>query len=576
MKKTISFFVAAILAVNVLVAQTMADGIKYIGYAFKNNTARDILKKSYDANPKDPQTIYWYGQSLIAGSNVKPEDIQAAKAVYQKALTDGVNDPLIWVGMGHVELLEGGDINAAKQKFEQAITATTATRGRNRGKPNPQILAAIGRANADGGSKMGDPAYGIEKLKRAAELDPKNSDIFVNMGICYLKLGSENGGEAVKSFEEALTRDPKNAVADFRIGNVYLSQNNVESFTKYFDDAIAADPAFPDVYLTLFNYYKYKDVNKAKDYLDKFIANADKDPKNDYFVADYLFQAGNYKESLAKAKEIETSLGGTSTLPRLNLLYAYDYDRLGDSVQAKTYLEKFFSTVPVNLIQPSDYDLAVKVFSRFPGSEATAVGYLRKAIDSDTSKVNKVNYMGQAAAIMGKAKMYDEQLKWMIKQADLKGAWDELEYYQITNAALMAKDYPKTMGLAAKYIAAFPDKPQGYYFNVRAAKEIDTSGTLGTAIEPINQQNAYFMKDLEKNRKAIFNNYYYLLVYYGEKVQDPTKAKAIEICDKMLELYPNPGEENDFAKKTKEALEKAAAAAAKLQSGKTSDNQPKK
>ena len=32
----------------------------------------------------------------------------------------------------------------------------------------------------------------------AAQLDPKNADIFINMGINYLKMGSDKGGEAVQ------------------------------------------------------------------------------------------------------------------------------------------------------------------------------------------------------------------------------------------------------------------------------------------------------------------------------------------------------------------------------------------
>ena len=144
----------------------------------------------------------------------------------------------------------------------------------------------------------------------------------------------------------------------------------------------------------------------------------------------------------------------------------------------------------------------------------------------------------------------------------MKGATGEVDYYNLSNAAFNAKDFTQTMAIAKNYIAAFPDKPQGYNFNVRAAKAIDTA----SAIDPILQQNDYFMKDSVKNRKSIFNNYYFLLVYYGEKLKDNTKA--LEICDKMLTLYPNPGEENDFILKTKEVLQKALNPPAQKSGGK--------
>ena len=114
--------------------------------------------------------------------------------------------------------------------------------------------------------------------------------------------------------------------------------------------------------------------------------------------------------------------------------YALNYDRTGDSVQAKNYLTKYFSNSPVDKIVPGDYELAVKVFSKFPGSETQKLyGYLDKAIASDTSKVNKINYMSQASDLLGKAKMYPEQLSWIQKRIALKGAMSEADHYAVTS-----------------------------------------------------------------------------------------------------------------------------------------------
>jgi len=542
MKKIITFFVAATIVISTANAQTLAEGIKNINYE-KNKTAISILKKLYDANPKDPQTIYWYGQALLAAQGLPTaEQVNAAKTVYQKALTDGVNDPFIWVGMGHVELLEGSDLNKVKQKFEQAITFTKTKKGEN-----PDILNAIGRANADGNSTTGDPLYGIEKLKRAAELNKTNPDIYINMGICYRKLGGENGGDAVNAFLGALARDPKNVIAQYQIGQIYLSQNNKDALESSFNGAISSDPTFPLAYLSLFRYYSEKDVNKAKENIDNYLKYADKDPLTDYYYADYLFRAGKYSESLVKAKEIEASVPAGS-MPHIDILYAYDYDRLGDSVQAKSHIEKFFSVATPNDIQPADYDLAVKIFSKFPGSEMQAVGYLEKAIAADPSKENKIIYTDQAAALLGKAKLYTEQLKWYQKLIQLKGTTGEFDYYNLSQIALNAKDYVQAMAIAKNYIAAFPDKSQGYFFNVIAAKAIDTA----TAIEPILQQNEFLAKDSVKNRKTIFNNLYYLQHYYVDNTKE--LEKALDITEKMLALYPEPGEVNKYALDTKNAI----------------------
>jgi len=548
MKKTVSLVVAALLTVVFVSAQSVADGIKYITYG-KDRSALETLQKAYNSNSKDPSTIYWYGQAMLAAET---PDIKGAKALYQKALQDGVNDPWIWVGMGHVELWEGADMNAAKQKFEQAITATTETKGKNKGKANADILNAIGRANADGSSKLGDPNYAIDKLKQAGQINTTNAEIYVNMGILYQKLGGEMGGEAVKAYTEATTRDPKSADAFWHIGMIYGSQNNRELMEQFFSSAVAADPAYPATYLSWFNYYQNRDINRAKEYLDKYIQYADKDCKTEYFYANYLFKAGRYQESLDKTKAMDA--GECKTYVMVPILFAFNYDRLGDSIQAKSYLEKFFASVPLEKTEPIHYELAVKVFSKFPGSEAVTASYLQKAIDNDTSKENKVKYFKQGADMYGKAKMYKEQVEWLSKYNELKGNLTEFDHYSITTAAYNAMDYVLTMTLAKNYIAAFPDKPNGYIANVRAAKALDTTSSPGIAIDALEQQNEYLMKDTAKNKNLIIRNYVYAMTYYYSKVKD--YAKALEYCDKMLALIPGDPDVLGYKKTIEDAMNK--------------------
>jgi hypothetical protein len=571
---------AVLFLVQFVKAQSVAEGVKLLQYVYKNNSAKAALQKAYDANPKDPQAIYWLGLANVAKNRevLSKEGVAAARALYQKALQDGVNDPLIWVGQGTLDILDGNNVNAAKQKFEQAITTTTETKGKNKGKPSAAILNAIGFANSLGSSTMGDPLYGIEKLKQAATIDLNSADIYYNMGVCYLKLGGENGGEAVKAFQEADLRDAKSGRAKWRTGKIYQSQNNKESLELFFNGAIQAEPAFPAPYLELFNYYANRDVTKAKGYLDDFLKYADKDPVNDFFYAEYLFRAGKYSESLAKAKEIEASAGLTA-VPRLSLLYAYNYDRLGDSVQAKDNVVKFFNAKLD--IQSSDYDLAVKLLSKFPGNEAQTVGYLEQAIGNDTSRVNKLNYMNQAADIYGKGKMYKEQLFWMRKVVEAKGNMGEGDYYRLTSAALNAKDIPQTIELAKKYMIAYPDKPQPYSFYKKASIASDPDTTTGSGVEYLQYlDSVYAAINKEKFKKDIFLNEYYSILYYISKTNTLKKSpdfkvksdgtrtpvvdqfldlcqKGLLVTDSMLQKYPDPTDDNNkFAVGVKAELQK--------------------
>ncbi len=581
MKKIVSMMLTVLFLIQSAMAQSVQEGVKLLQYVYKNNSAKAALQKAYDANPKDPQAIYWLGIAYVAKNRevLSKDGVAQARALYSKALQDGVNDPLIWVGQGTMDILDGNNVNAAKQKFEQAITTTTETKGKNKGKPSANILNAIGFANSLGSSTLGDPAYGVEKLKQAATIDLNNPDIYFNMGVCYLKMGGENGGEAVKAFQEADLRDTKSGRAKWRTGKIYQSQNNKESLELFFNGAIQAEPAFPAPYIELFNYYANRDVAKAKGYLDDFLKYADKDPLNDFFYAEYLFRAGKYSESLAKSKEIEAS-AGLAAVPRLSLLYAYNYDRLGDSVAARDNVVKFFNAKLD--IQSPDYDLAVKLLSKFPGNETQTVGYLEQAIGNDTSRANKINYMNQAADIYGKAKMYKEQLFWMTKLIEFKGGvMGEVDYYRLTSAALNAKDIPQTIELAKKYMAAYPDKPQPYSFYKKASIASDPDTTTGKGVEYLQYvDSVYAAINKEKYKKDIFLNEYYSILYYISKTNslkkspdfkvksDGTKTpvvdqfldlcqKGIAVTDSMLQKYPDPADDNNkFAVGVKAELQK--------------------
>jgi len=552
MRKTILTLLAVAFATSFAISQTVDDGIKFL-YYLRVKSAAQALEKVVASNPKDARSIYWLGQAYLKVYSLadNKDYLEKTKDLYQKALNDGVNDAWIWVGMGHVQTLENNDINSAKQKFEQAITATKGKKGVE----NWEILNAIGRAMADGGSQQGDPQYGVDKLTRAAQINTTNPDIDINLGVCYLKQGSEKGGPAVEAFTDATRRDPKYAEAYYRIGRVYESQNNAEFMNEWFGKAITADPSYGPVYLEYFNYYKERDVNAAKEYLDKYVANSDQDCATDYFTADYMFRAGKYQESLAKVQQMENT--ACKDYVRINILYAYDYDKLGDSVKAKDYLQKFFQVSPPEKRIPSDYMFAAKLLMKFAGNEDSAMAYLDSAVTADTVKANKMEYMKVGAALMANAKRPDISYNILLQMANMKGApLTGTEYYYLTKAALDSKNCAAADSVSKSYVAAFPDQQQAYGFNVSAAKMCDVDTTKGLAVEPINNYNNFLMKDTAKNKKTIFSNDYYLLIYYAQYAKD--LQKALSVIDQMMVLYPDPAsDENKFLVTTQKQLQAA-------------------
>ncbi|MEI9946178.1 MAG: hypothetical protein WDN26_18390 [Chitinophagaceae bacterium] len=153
------------------------------------------------ANPNDIEATYWLGQTLIKTNNVP-----AAKALYEKALTASANAPLVIVGMGQVELMQN-KISEARQRFETAITMTSGKKG-----GDPQVLNAVGYAITSvytDKEKKGDINYAVEKLKEASLLKTKDTwlaaDIWVNLGDAVRKANpGQGGGEAYTDYQKAM------------------------------------------------------------------------------------------------------------------------------------------------------------------------------------------------------------------------------------------------------------------------------------------------------------------------------------------------------------------------------------
>ena len=391
MKKLVVLMLAvsfALTSVNAQVPESpLNEGLKLLRYE-KNKSALAFFKDAYEKNAKDPETIFWYGQAILSQNGAGTPDkafVQSTKELYQKAANELGNNAWILVGTAHVQLLESGetaDLNAIKQTLEVAITSTLNTKGKFKGKPSQEIVNAIGYIHSEVPSNVGDHRYAIDKLKEtisAYEGTPVLPSMFVNLGINYLKLGGENGGEAVKAFTEAAALD--------------------------------------------------------------------------IFNADYLFRAGQYDASLAKVKEMEASIG-IPALPRIGVLLAYNYDRKGDSVQAKTYIEQFITTSPADKVLNTDYELAVKVLSKVSGKETVLAGLLEKAIAADTAKANQLKYYKLGADMFEKSNMYVDALKWNTNYFNLRGIKDELYYYKLSSVSYNAKDGLATTEIAKQYIAA--------------------------------------------------------------------------------------------------------------------------
>ncbi len=316
-KLSMTFFVAGLLMVTAVPAQTIQDGVSDL-YAERYKSAKATFEKLVAANPNNIDATYWLGQVHIAMN-----DVAGARDIYSKALMASANAPLIIVGMGQVELIEN-KLSESRQRFEAAITMTRGKKG-----DDPVILNAIGRAIVNtytDKEKKGDINYALEKLEAASLRDPNSADIYLNLGNAYRKAKpGEGGGKAFENYKKANSANPNFAPPYLRLAQLFNTQRNWDLYEQYLNDAVTKDPKFAPAYYELYYYKLGKlDFAGAKDMASKLIASSDPDPQAEHFTAQTLWAEKKYDDAIAISKGIITK-AGDQTKPRTYILLADAY-----------------------------------------------------------------------------------------------------------------------------------------------------------------------------------------------------------------------------------------------------------
>jgi tetratricopeptide (TPR) repeat protein len=534
-KRFISFVTMVVLGSNVLFAQSVEQGRKFFYYE-RYKSARENFEKVLAGNPNNIEATYWLGQTML-----EQKDSTAAKNLYQKALQQNGNAPLILVGMGEIELREG-KTNDARQRFETAISLT-------KGK-DIEVFNAIGRANVN--AKSGDATYAIEKLNLATQVKNfKDPETYIIMGDAYRKL--IDGGNAVISYQKALTLDPKYAAAKHKIGKVYLTQRNTELFLANFDEAIKLDPAYKPTYFELFYYWYFKDVNKAAPLLDSYIANTDQGPEVEYLKTDFLFASGKFNEAKDKALGLITQYG-EKVEPRMYKMVAYACDTLKDVTCANKYMADYFAKQSPDAVVPADYEELANINTKTPGQEAQAFVNLKKAVDLDTVAENKVKYITKGAALAKKSGDRVQEANWLGEAYKLKANPTQTDLYNWGMANYQAANYATADSIFCNlYQTKFPDQIYGYLWCARTVQASDTT-MQSEKFAPAQEKLAEMAMKLDstKYKAQAIGAWAALTSYHNDVKKDP--KTALSYVDRILASDPS----NAFANQVRPILQKAS------------------
>ncbi|MEO5942940.1 MAG: tetratricopeptide repeat protein [Ferruginibacter sp.] len=521
--KTSVFLVAILFFSNALKAQNIEDGKKFLYYE-RYQSAKNVFQKLVTADPNNEEAVYYLGQAEIG-----LEDIAGAKALYLQKLSANPNSPLIMAGVGNIELLEGKTADA-RNHFETAISLS-------QGKSIP-VLNAVGYANSNYDVKSGDGNYAIAKLLQATQIKKfKDPEVWTNLGDAYRKIG--DGGNAVKAYQEALAIDPKYARAIFRTGRVYQTQGVGQEnlYLDYYNKAIAADPAYAPVYYTLYVYDYETNVPKSAEYLDKWLSNSDDDSKACYLRASIKYAQGLFNDAITKADQCISSEGAT---PYANLygIKALAYNRLHDSLNAKSSYEEYFKRQSPDKIGAGDYSSYAGILLKFPGNEAQAGSLVDKAVALDTLESNKVAYLKSIAKAYEAVDNKKEAAIWYGKVMTVKKNYSNVDLFNAGYNYYSVGELDSSNKYFSLYIDKYPDDILGYYMLGNANALKDSTNALGLAVPYY--QKAIQLGEIDPTKAnaktRLMNSYKFFVGYFYNAKKN--RDSALYYVDKALVLDP--------------------------------------
>ena len=515
----------ALFLSNATKAQTIEEGKKFMYYE-RFQSAKNVFKKLIAANPNNTEAIYWLGIATISEGEFGSKELSEAKELYRKALETNANNPLLIAGMGNIELREG-KAQDARNRFETALSLSQ--------NKDLEVLTAVGRANSNFDNKNGDPNYAIEKLKIATAIKKfKEPSVYVYMGDAYRML--MDGGNAQISYQSALNIDPNYARALYRIGKIYQTQGvgQEEIYMKYFNDAIAKDPAYGPVYKNLSDLYYTTDVPKSATYLDKYLANSDEDPKNCYYKASMKYAQGLFQEAIVMAGQCIAAT--PNPYSKLYGIEGYAYNRLGDSIKAKTAFDNYFKKADTSQIGMGDYATYASVLLKFPGNDSLAGMYVDKAVQLDTLEANKITYLKSIATYYEAHKKFKEAADWFSKIISVKKEPSKTDLYYAGYNYFRSGNYKPSIDVFNLYSQKFPDDAFSYYMIGKANWAIDSTMEQGLANPSFQKAIEVGQVDKIKYKAQLIGSYKYFTAYFANIKKD--KATAIAYCDSVLVLDP--------------------------------------
>ncbi len=354
-----------------------------------------------------------------------------------------------------------------------------------------------------------------------------------------------------RHINKALEIDPGNAEALYRLGLLFVSQNNPEEYLKYFYQATSKDPDYGPAWYALYYYFYFRDPNKAIDYLQHYIASSDKSPENNYRMTDLLYLSKQYAAALKNAMGLLENRDSTDD-SRLYKLIAYSYNGLNDSVNALHYMRIYLAKAPDTSFILKDMETMGDLYSRFPEKSDSAAQFYARASCIEKDSIKRFEYYKTIAGLYKKIKDYKDEADWLGKYYKSNANATNTDLFNWGIASYLSGEYKNADSIFNSYANKYPEQTYGYYWAARSDAAIDTAMESGMAIPDYEKVIELTLKETpeQRNKKWLIEAYGYIAAYKANVQKN--YREAIDYLEKVIELDPG----NESAKNYIEILKK--------------------
>jgi tetratricopeptide (TPR) repeat protein len=522
-----------------------------------NNEQYDLAETEFNkllqAQPNSGDYLFYFGENYFQNDN-----LDKAKATYQKAIELNPTNPLGYVGLGKIQWSQkqNNDANAnffkattLAKTFKYETAGTTINVNVQIGK-NTSVAKAkyVNNSEATVLSKIAEAYIVFENknvveaqllLTQALKLEPYNPEIYILTGDAYLE--ENNGSKAIEYYEKAATLDDKSVKAILRQGQLYNRSRNYNLALDFYKKASLIDSSFAPAYREKAEiYFRAGQYNNASAQYKRYLQlNNDCGARSRY--AGFLNQAKQYKESIEAAKEALKCNPDNA--------YTYRYKgrsemEVGDFANGLESMSKFFELAlknPEMKIIPEDYEYRAKSYSK-TAKDSLAIAEYKKAIELQP---DKLDLNAEIGACYIKMKKYADAIDSYNKK--IKGGKPNVnDYFGIGRAYYYNKDFVNADSSFAKIAAEKPDYYLGYFWRAKAAVQQDlVNKSENFSAKP--QYEMYIAKvkpeELERNKKDLAEAHTYLAAYYAKQKDC---LQTTENFKKVLEYDPANAQAKKF------------------------------